>query len=120
MASSEHEALGIRIAHLGINTESADRAQAIAQQFCDLLGVERHETGVSSFAGDVVETMNEKGPGTLGHIGIHVDDLQEGIEFFQKRGYTFDENSQRFQDGVPFLIYFDQEIAGFAVHLTSR
>lgn len=118
MAPTEYETLGLRLAHVGINAENADEAQRIAQQFCDLLGVERRETGISSFAGQGVEVMNENGRGTHGHIGFHTDDMEAAIAFFQSRGYTFDEGSRALNaDGSTRLIYFADEIGGFGVHL---
>ncbi len=122
MAGSENpvDLFGLRISHIGINTDSAEEADRIAGIFQDLMGLEvRHTAPVSTFAGTLVEVMNNGGRGEKGHIGFHVDDIDAAERWFAARGFTVNESSRSLSpDGSTFLVYFNQEIAGFAIHLT--
>ncbi len=86
---------------------------------CALLGLEFLETPVSHFAAPLVEVMNGAGRGARGHIGLHVDDILTAERYFASHGLVVDESSRRLNpDGSTFLVYFAEEIAGFAIHLT--
>ena len=122
-ADNPVELFDLRIAHVGINTTSPDDASATADALCALLGVARGEEPfpVSAFAGTLVEVMGNGGRGARGHIGLHVDDVDAAVAWYEARGVEFDESSRKARpDGLPgtYLIYFKQEIAGFAIHLT--
>ena len=117
------ELFGLRLAHVGINTTSAADAAATADALCALLGVARGEEPfpVSSFAGTLVEVMNNGGRGEKGHIGLHVDDIDAAIAWYEARGVAFDESSRTLSpdgSGRTYLIYFKEQVAGFAIHLT--
>jgi catechol 2,3-dioxygenase-like lactoylglutathione lyase family enzyme len=110
---------GLRIAHLGINAKDADESAELAQRFCMLLGLEFVETPLSHFAAPLVEVMDGTGRGARGHIGLHVDDIPLAEKYFIAHGLAIDESSRRLNpDGSTFLVYFVEEIAGFAIHLT--
>ena len=113
----------LRIAHVGINAQSRDEAEGVANLLCALLGVERGEEPfpVSVFAGTLVEVMNNGGRGEKGHIGLHVNDIEAAIAWYEARGMAFDEASRTLcpdGSGRTYLIYFKDQIAGFAIHLT--
>ena len=122
-ADNPVELFDLRIAHVGINTTSPDDASATADALCALLGVARGEEPfpVSSFAGTLVEVMNNGGRGEKGHIGLHVDDVEAAEAWYRARGVEFNEASRAMCPDDPectYLIYFKEEIAGFAVHIT--
>ncbi len=111
--------LGIRVAHIGINTESPEEAEKYAQVFCNMLGLPMQTTPVSHMAGFVVEVMNSNSRGKNGHIGIHCDNIEAAEPFFESLGFTIDGSTRRTNpDGSTFLVYLNEEIAGFAIHLT--
>ena len=125
MSASESpvELFGMRVAHVGINKDTMEGAASTADALCALLGVARGEEPfpVSAFAGTLVEVMGNGGRGARGHIGLHVDDVDAAVAWYEARGVEFDESSRKARpDGLPgtYLIYFRQEIAGFAIHLT--
>lgn len=125
MTSSDNpvELFGLRLAHVGINTPTPEDAASTADALCALLGVERGEEPfpVSSFAGSLVEVMNNGGRGSRGHIGLHVDDIDAAQAWYEARGVEFNEASRTLcpdGSGRTYLIYFKEEIAGFAIHLT--
>ena len=125
MSASDNpvELFGLRLAHLGVNTSTPDEAAATADAFCTLLGVPRGEEPfpVSSFAGSLVEVMYNGGRGARGHSGLHVDDIDAAQAWYEARGVEFNEASRTLcpdGSGRTYLIYFKEEIAGFAIHLT--
>lgn len=113
--------LGLRIAHVGINAGTPEEAQRVARLFCALLGLEMGKTPVSHMAGLVVEVMNGDGPGEHGHIGIHADSIEAAEPFFAEHGFTFDDSTRRLNpDGTTFLVYLNERVSGFALHLTRE
>ena len=84
------------------------------------MGLERQlQAPISIFADTFVEIMKGNGRGTSGHIGFHVDDIEVAERWFEARGYEIDQDSRVVtEDGSTFLIYFKEEIGGFAIHLT--
>lgn len=122
MAQSDNpvELFGMYVAHVGINAKNPEEAAQIAEDFSVLMGLPARDTPASVFSGTLVETMKENGRGTCGHIGFHVDDLEEAVAWFAERGLHIDESSRKFtEDGSTRLVYLDREIGGFAVHLTT-
>lgn len=117
------ELFDLRIAHVGINTDSPEEASATADALCALLGIARGEEPFpkSSFAGTLVEVMNNGGRGEHGHIGLHVNDIDAAVAWYEARGVEFDESSRALcpdGSGRTYLIYFKEQVAGFAIHLT--
>ena len=114
------ELFGLRLAHVGINASDEAEAAQIAQLFSSLMGLETRETPVSLFSDTMVEIMKQPGRGERGHIGFHVDDIPAAEAWFAARGFTLDESSRRLlPTGETQLIYFEQPIGGFAIHLTQ-
>lgn len=120
MSQDPVELFNMYIAHIGINTDSPEEAEAVAERFETLMGLTRNRPKkVSTFAGTLVEVMNNGGRGEKGHIGFHVDDLPAAEAWFEARGFELNEDSRLlFPDGTTELVYFKEEIAGFAIHLT--
>lgn len=114
------ELFGLRIAHIGINTDSPAEADEVAGLFESLMGLEvRHIAPISTFAGTLVEVMNNGGRGEKGHIGFHVDDLDAAVRWFGERGFAVDESTRTTLPTGDHLVYFTRPIAGFAIHLTD-
>ena len=123
MAQSDDpvELFDLHVAHIGINTDSPEEADAVAAQFETLMGLPaRHPAPISTFAGTLVEVMNNGGRGEKGHIGFYVNDIPAAEKWFAARGFEINEDSRALNpDGSTHLVYFKQEIAGFAIHLTE-
>ncbi len=112
------EAFGLHVAHVGINVASAEEASQIAGLFQTLMGLEPNPTPVSVFADTLVEVMSGCGRGEKGHIGFGVNDIVAAEEWFEGRGFTINESSRALNpDGSTKLVYFNDQIAGFAIHL---
>ena len=113
--------LRIRLAHIGINAKDDMGARRIAEQFVQALGLSITETPISYFNGSLIEVMKENGRGVHGHIGLAVDDCEAALLHFAERGLTVAEETKRFdEDGHCIFAYFNEEIAGFALHLIQE
>lgn len=114
------ELFDMYVAHVGINATDPADADRIAGEFSDLMGLEARDTPVSVFSDTLVETMKQNGRGTKGHIGFHVNDMVAAEKWFSEHGMEVNEDSRALNaDGTTRLVYFKQEIGGFAIHITS-
>ena len=123
IASSENPVglLDMHIAPVGIHAEPDEEAERIVGQFQTLMGLSRNVVApISLFAGSLVEVMRPgSGRGTKGHIGFHVNDIDAAERWFAARGFEVNEDARAPNpDGSTYLVYFRDEIAGFAIHLT--
>ena len=114
------EAFGLHVAHVGINASNPEEALKVADLFSALLGIETVPTPVSAFSGTLVEVMSGNGRGGKGHIGFGVNDIKAAEDWFVSRGFELNEDSRALNpDGSTKLVYFADDIAGFAIHLTQ-
>ncbi len=118
-AENPVELFDMHVAHVGINAANEEEASRIAGEFEALMGLTRIEKAPSFFAGTLVEVMKRGGRGEKGHVGFHVNDIAAAEKWFAARGLEVDDSSRVTNpDGSTFLVYFKQQIAGFAIHLT--
>ena len=61
--------------------------------------------------------MKGNGRGTVGHIGVGVNNIEAALEYFKGNGVNPIEETRKVVDGVTTFVYLDKEIAGFAIHL---
>lgn len=108
--------LGLRVDHIGINTENKQEAQAAAKLFVDMFGMKEKVGNSSIFVGEnEIEIMKKMYLGKNGHIAIATHTLPRAIAYFRARGYEFREETV-----TDKAAYFKDEIAGFAIHLVQR
>ncbi|AEF85750.1 khg/kdpg family aldolase/carbohydrate kinase, pfkb family [Treponema primitia ZAS-2] len=113
--------LGFSVAHFGINTKNAETALKAANLFSALFGFTLKDGNSSIFASDNIEIMKETGLGANGHIGIGTNSLLRAIAWFERQGIKFNPGSAKKDNkGNITVIYLEEEIAGFAVHLVQR
>lgn len=113
------KALGLRLAHVGINGGTPENAEKITRQLATLLGLGTTELAPSYFVDTYIEIMKGAGRGEKGHIGFHVDDLPTAEAWFAARGFEVNESSRTALPNGSHLVYFTEPIAGFAIHLTD-
>lgn len=112
------ERFDMRISHVGINAADEAEARCLARLIETFFGMERRDTPISMFNDDLFEIMKGRGRGEKGHIGLHVNDIPAAEAYFTERGLTIDESSRAYNpDGSVKLVYFNEQIAGFAIHL---
>ncbi len=113
--------LGLKLRHIGINTADDAEAGSVTADFSAILGQGIRELPVSFFVGTGFEIMKGQGRGRKGHICVGTNYIDRAVYHLQKKGYTFDqENAIYDENGKLTLIYVEQEIGGFAVHLSPN
>ncbi|MDL2324886.1 bifunctional 4-hydroxy-2-oxoglutarate aldolase/2-dehydro-3-deoxy-phosphogluconate aldolase [Ruminococcaceae bacterium OttesenSCG-928-A16] len=113
--------LGFEVAHIGVNAENPADAEKIGKQFATLFGVEYKPGNSSVFAGSLVEVMKENGRGAKGHIGIATNSVKRARHYLESNGFTFDDSTVKNDaNGNPTIVYLNDEVAGFAVHLLQK
>ncbi len=114
--------MGMEVRHVGVNLPDQAQGDEAAQQLSALTGWPiLGDTPINCFVGAGFEVMKGKGRGHHGHVALAVNDLPRARWQMERRGYRFIEESLVLSpDGRPKLIYFQDEIAGFALHLVQK
>lgn len=113
--------LGFELRHIGINTADDDEAKSVADSFSMFMGMGIRELPISYFVGSALEIMKGQGRGPKGHIAISTNYMNRAIYHLQKLGYTFNWESAVYNPkGNLSLLYIEQEIGGFAIHLAQK
>jgi 2-dehydro-3-deoxyphosphogluconate aldolase/(4S)-4-hydroxy-2-oxoglutarate aldolase len=112
---------GFELGHVGVNVESGEDAVAIARKFEALFSFPVRDGNSSTFAGKAVEVMKGNGRGKNGHIGIATNNIFRAKAYLERQGFTFDDSSLKMDNaGKPVAVYFNDEIAGFGIHLLQK
>ena len=110
-----------KIVHIGVNCADEAQAVACAQRFAALFGLAVNpakESADCSFTGTQIEWMKKPGRGTHGHIALATADLPAARAYLEEKGFAFDDSSAKFfPDGRVCVVYAQEEIGGFAIHL---
>ena len=113
--------LGFEMAHVGINTENEEAALKTANRFSFLFGFQNNPGKPSIYSGPGIEVMKTLYLGRNGHIGIRTNSLLRARAYFERQGIEFNQESERLdENGKVRLVYFKEEIGGFAVHLAQK
>ena len=113
--------LGFELAHIGINTDSAEAAAGVAKKFADMFPLPVKEGNSSIFAGSAVEVMKSKGAGCHGHIAFKTNYIDRAVNYLEYRGFQFDQDSAKYDaKGNLTAIYLKEDFGGFAVHLVQK
>ncbi len=108
--------MGFELMHVGINTENAEEARKASQMFQTMFGLPVAEGNSSIFVGKKeIEVMKSQYLGANGHIAIGTNTLPRAIAYFKNRGFAFHEETVTAK-----AAYFQDEIAGFAIHLVQK
>ena len=113
--------LGFDLAHVGINCADEAQAEQTAKTLCAIFGLEYKPGNSSIFAGSIVECNKAPGRGANGHIAIATNNVDRAVYHLGLQGIRFDESSRKTDaKGNTKAIYFQDELAGFALHLVKR
>ena len=116
----EAKDLGFELAHVGINSADEAEGKRTADLLCELFGFSQRDGGLGFFVNEQFEVMKSPFRGRLGHIGIATSDITAAIAYLEAKGMMFDRESAKYRDGRMIMIYAQEEIAGFAFHLTQK
>lgn len=107
---------GFKVTHIGINAGNAENAEKAAKMFTAMFGFGVAAEGETNyFMGNrEIEIMKVPFLGTNGHISIGTNTLPRAIAYFKSLGFAFKEDTYNGK-----IIYFEDEIAGFAIHLAQ-
>ncbi|GHV81938.1 hypothetical protein AGMMS49991_04960 [Spirochaetia bacterium] len=112
--------LGFSMVHIGINTPNAEAGLKAANLFSRLFGFAVKDGAGSAFAGEGLEIMKAPGRGTHGHIAIAANSVFRATAWFERQGIALDKSSIKTDPaGKMTLIYLQDEIGGFGVHLVQ-
>ena len=110
-------ALGLRLAHVGVNAENEEQARQVAALFSLLLGAPADEGEKSFFVRNEIEINKQPGYGRLGHIAVAARSVERAEWHLSRLGFHPEEESRTFDRKGLRLIYFKEDFGGFAVHL---
>lgn len=109
--------LGLHVAHVGINSGTAEEANRLAAFLGGVLHLPVRETSAAFFAGPQVEFRKNPSPGVHGHLAIGTNFIERAIAFLERTGIKTLPETMIEKSGKPHAVYVDMDIAGFAVHL---
>ena len=113
--------LGLKLMHVGINTENEEEAMKMANLIGSLLNMKVAPGNSSIFVGNKeFEIMKKPGRGTNGHIAIGCNNVDRAIYHLSQRGVKFDLDSKVVKNGKTIACYFADEIAGFVINPLYR
>lgn len=112
---------GFELRHVGINHPSPKEAEKTADQFEDLFGFAKTDKGGAYFAGPYIEAMKKMFYGAHGHIAIATNHPARAAWYLEQRGAKFNWKSADYnEDGTLRVVYLQDEIGGFAVHIIQK
>ena len=112
--------LEYKLAHIGINSESAEESLQAAKLLEMMFGFAVKEGEISNYAGPAIEVNKGKGRGQHGHIAIGTPDVEAAMKDLESRGFRVDPTSIKVRpDGVIRLAYLETGVLGFAIHLVK-
>ena len=113
--------LGFEFSHIGINCSDSEKALKTANMISTLFGFPVQEGNSSVFAGGAFECTKGPAYGSNGHIAIKTNDILRAIDYFERRGFSFRQDSRKTDaGGSTKAIYFQDEICRFAFHLVQK
>ena len=119
--SAVKKMLGFEIAHVGINCENESEAGDVSSKFMNMFGWEQKVGNSSIFAGSLIECMKSPFRGANGHIAVSCNNVRRAVYQLGNQGVRFDMSTAKYDaDGRMTVVYLDDEIGGFAVHLVEK
>lgn len=119
--SAVKKMLGFEIAHIGINCENESEAGDVSSKFMNMFGWEQKVGNSSIFAGSLIECMKSPFRGANGHIAVSCNNVRRAVYQLGNQGVRFDMSTAKYDaDGRMTVVYLDDEIGGFAVHLVEK
>ena len=113
--------LGFELAHIGINMNSEEEADTLANTFDHMLGFKKKVGAGSIFAGTGIEILKSPFLGANGHIAIKTNYIERAVFHLNLRGIEFDMDTARYDENHNLkTIYLKNEFGGFALHLIQK
>ncbi|MGY0353574.1 hypothetical protein ACWY2R_03625 [Enterococcus avium] len=115
-----NEELSFKVLHIGINCEDENEADQITNDFKNLFFWEADENPNSYFLNNDIEVLKYDYLGKNGHIAIGTNDIKKAMKYLNSKGISFNQESAVYTANNDLkVIYMNQQIGGFALHLTQ-
>lgn len=112
---------GFYLKHVGLNCKSEEECKQTCDAICKFAMVEPNDLGGAVFTGTFFEVMKKPYLGTNGHIAIGCNFPHRAFDYLLRQGFEPDMSTAAYDDkGRIRIVYFKQEIAGFAFHIVSK
>ena len=113
--------LDFNLRHVGINSKDEAESSATASSFEWIFGFPKEDRGGAYFAGDIIEVMKKPFYGCHGHIAISTANAACAARYLESRGVKLNWASAGYNpDGHLRVVYLQDEIGGFAVHILQK
>lgn len=113
--------LAFDLRHVGINCQDETQSSNVAEAFQQIFGFPKEDRGGAYFAGEIIEVMKKPFYGTHGHIAIATNYAVSAAYHLEKAGVKLNWKSAGYDpDGRLRVVYLQDEIGGFAVHILQR
>jgi len=113
--------LGFDLRHVGINSPDENTSSKTADAFERIFGFPKTDRGGAYFAGEIIEVMKKPFYGTHGHIAIATRSAESAAYYLEHAGVTLNWQSAGYNpDGRLRVVYLQEEIGGFAVHILQK
>ena len=84
----------LTLAHVGVNTENAEEALALAELLAGMFNLAPRHGQTSAFAGPYFECMKAPFHGKNGHIAMQTPDLESAVAELKEKGFSFREGDR--------------------------
>lgn len=107
--------------HIGVNSNGICQAKNMSLFLTTMFGLLENEGKDSIFLNKEIEVIKSIGLGKNGHIAFYTPDIKEAMLYLETKGITFNMDSAKYNENNEIsIIYIEQEINGFAIHLTNK
>ncbi|MBK5262006.1 MAG: bifunctional 4-hydroxy-2-oxoglutarate aldolase/2-dehydro-3-deoxy-phosphogluconate aldolase [Peptostreptococcaceae bacterium] len=107
---------GFRFAHVGIYSDNKEKSLSSAARFA-IFNMKTNIGDSSTFMDSDIELCYKQGFGSKGHIAYKCFDVDRSINYLAQFGFTPNEASRMSDKIGTKVIYFNEEVEGFALHL---
>ena len=113
--------LAFDLRHVGINCPDAETSSQTADKLETIFGFPKEDRGGAYFAGEIIEVMKKPFYGTHGHIAISTRSAESAAYYLEHAGVKLNWQSAGYNpDGRLRVVYLQEEIGGFAVHILQK
>ncbi len=113
--------LAFDLRHVGINCPDENVSSQTAHAFERIFGFPKEDRGGAYFAGEIIEVMKKPFYGQHGHIAISTRSAQSAAYYLEHNGVKLNWQSAGYMpDGRLRVVYLQEEIGGFAVHILQK
>lgn len=112
---------GFALKHVGINCRDEGECNSVTEKLCKMTMNAQNDLGGTIFAGSLFEIFKSPYLGRNGHIAISCNFPFRAVDYLARLGFEPDMSTAAFYpDGKLRIVYFKDEIGGFAVHIVNK